>query len=295
MSNYRLRAPIPRFATAIAAAAFLLTATVAWAATPSISDVLVDNANSKITIQGVNLFGSSSLAPKVTLGTAVLVLQSGALKTSIMATLPALAPGTYNLTVTPKKSNGDDDDSNLENFQVAIGPIGPQGPMGLQGPIGATGPAGPVGPTGNTGATGPTGNTGPQGVQGIKGDTGATGPQGTSGPGFLTGHVSGFAPAAAVPAFSIPAAAPVATLSPAYAITATRITFIPTGTVGSTGMNAYFFINGALTSLACHIFDGTGCSNTTATAIPPRSQMAVAIANCCDASPGDMLVTLEFQ
>ena len=73
---------------------------------------------------------------------------------------------------------------------TATGPTGTTGTTGPTGATGATGPAG--GPTGPTGplATGPTGPTGPEGVSttGTTGPTGPTGPENTaSGPTGPTG------------------------------------------------------------------------------------------------------------
>jgi hypothetical protein len=278
----------------------------------SVTSATVNLSAGTITING----GQFDSKTSVSLDGVDLTIQSFN-STTIVALLGSVtAPGTYLLSV----GNG-----LPSQFDVTVGAVGPQGPQGLMGlvgpagpagpsgPAGARGPVGPAGPAGQPGAVGQTGAAGPAGPTGPtgpSGPTGATGARGPSGPTFLTGHtteiladansygtVSGFTAAASVPTFSVAAAAHVATLTPSYALTATRITFIPTGTVGSTGMNAYLFLNGALTTLACHIADGSGCTSTgiSPLTIPANSQIAVVIANCCDASPGDMLVTLEIQ
>ena len=280
---------------------------------------------STLTINGTN-FGTA--APTVTLAGTPLSLLSYT-NTVLVAELPAtLTPGSYDLSVSIPATNpggiltaniGDQEvvspapprKSAIGTFLVTIGTVGPEGPTGPAGPVGATGsqgPPGPVGPAGMQGPTGPIGATGPFGPPGPAGPAGPQGPQGAQGqPGssasFLTGHtvgvpgmsndaiygpVSGFASAAST-------LAPVVNLSPAQAITATRITFVPTGAVGSTGMNVYLYVNGAIARLSCHIADAGGCSGSGSVAIPANSQLAVRIANCCDASPGDMLVTLEYQ
>jgi hypothetical protein len=285
----------------------------------SVTSATVNLSAGTITING----GQFDSKTSVSLGGVDLTIQSFN-STTVVALLGSVTtPGTYLLSV------GNGLPADFDVTVGAVGPQGPQGPMGLVGPAGPAGAAGPTGPAGATGANGPAGQTGavgpagqngsvgpagavgpagPTGPTGPSGPTGATGVRGPSGPTFLTGHttgiladaysygtVSGFAAAASVPADSVAAAAPVATLSPSYALTATRITFIPTGTVVSGGMNVYLFLNGATTTLACHIADGSGCTASGSEAIPANSQIAVLIANCCAASPGDMLVTLEVQ
>ena len=84
-------------------------------------------------------------------------------------------------------------------------------------------------------------------------------------------------------------------LSPSYLVTATRVTFIPTGTVGDTGMNIYLSVNGALSDLACHVATSAGCSDGGSVAIPPNSKLGIVVANCCDNSPGDLLATVELH
>jgi Collagen triple helix repeat (20 copies) len=179
------------------------------------------------------------------------------------------------------------------------GPAGPQGPAGPAGPIGATGPAGVAGPAGPQGPTGPAGPSGPTGPAG---PTGPTGPQGPEGPSFLTGHTVGI-PADSTEIYGTfsgianasSSATDVELLSPDRTITATRVTFVPTGTVGSTGENIYLMVGSTLTTLACHLSSSSGCTATGSVAIPPNSVISYRVANCCDPSPGDMLATLEFQ
>lgn len=138
-------------------------------------------------ILGVNFAGGM---PKVTLGTLPLsVIAMSA--TQIDALIPAsIAPGSYLLTVSLRKSKaGDDrndDDGKYDEFWVTIGGAGPQGPAGAAGPQGLTGPSGPQGPTGLQGAQGVAGNNGARGPSGTDGATGPVGPAGPQGaPGGL--------------------------------------------------------------------------------------------------------------
>ena len=211
--------------------------------------------------------------------------------------------------------------------QGPTGAVGPQGPAGAQGPQGPIGVAGPVGPTGAAGSPGLTGAVGPQGPAGAQGPqgpagamglpgapgaTGPAGPLGPSGPGFFTGHtvgilstvnsygtISGFAQATDASDDSGQVAlTQVATLSPNHNITITVITFVPTGTVpAGVGVNAFLVLNGLRTT-GCHIADSSGCSVAPPSfVVPPKSQLAIEIdlAPGSTGSPGDMLVTVEFQ
>jgi hypothetical protein len=123
-----------------------------------------------LTIKGTN-FGTP--APVVRLNGATLVVHPGATNTMVVATLPvpALAPGTYLLTVVRARraDRREDDASRFGAFDLPIGGAGTQGPAGPQGPQGPQGPAGPQGPQGPQGATGPQGPQGPAGPGGIQG------------------------------------------------------------------------------------------------------------------------------
>jgi hypothetical protein len=143
-----------------------------------------------------------------------------------------------------------------------IGPAGPQGPQGQAGP---QGPAGVPGPTFLTGRT-----------IGVPGNT------------LSFGTVSGFANASA-------SQTAVQVLSPSQPMTATRVTFVPTGTVGSQGMNVFLAINGVAGVLACHIQDPGGCSRSGNDTIPPSSRLSIWVANYVGPAPGDMLATVELH
>jgi len=133
-------------------------------------------------ILGFNFSGT----PTVTLGGLPLTV-AFTNATSIGALLPAMAPGTYLLTLAVNARAGsrvNDDGSKYDEFWVTIGAVGPQGPAGsngIDGATGAIGPQGPAGPAGATGAQGPVGPIGPQGAAGATGATGATGAPGMAG------------------------------------------------------------------------------------------------------------------
>jgi len=88
---------------------------------------------------------------------------------------------------------------------------------------------------------------------------------------------------------------PVLVLSPNFAMTATRATFIVTRTVGEQGMNIYLRVNGVVTALACTIRLSNGCTSTEAVSVPANSRLSIDIANCCAGSPGDLLATVELR
>ncbi len=117
----------------------------------------------------------------------------GATDTAVVATLPALTPGSYRVFVAVGRPDRRDNDLDgpYGSIDVTIGtagptgPIGPMGPQGIIGPQGPTGPAGPqgpIGPVGGVGPIGPQGADGPQGAAGEQGPAGAVGPQGSIGP-----------------------------------------------------------------------------------------------------------------
>ncbi len=66
---------------------------------------------------------------------------------------------------------------------------------------------------------------------------------------------------------------PVEVLSPDHDTTATKVTFIPTGAAAD--FNIYFVVNGTLTTLACHVFDASGCTTTASLDVPANSRLAV--------------------
>ena len=74
----------------------------------------------------------------------------------------------------------------IYNFDIPIGPTGPQGEIGPTGQS-IIGPTGPKGETGSQGNIGPTGPTGPQGEMG---PTGPMGPTGTGEWGSITGTLN---------------------------------------------------------------------------------------------------------
>jgi IPT/TIG domain len=136
----------------------LLAGAVARADSDHQLTVLNASASGKtLTINGAN-FGP--VKPVVRVNGSPLVVVSWS-PTHIVATLPALAPGTYLLTVIRGSRRGDRDDDDatrLGTFDLTIGAVGPQGPIGATG---ATGPQGPQGMAGPQGPQGPTGATGP--------------------------------------------------------------------------------------------------------------------------------------
>ena len=120
-------------------------------------------------------------------GSALTVTSYSAASGVIVATLPALAAGTYRLEIKPS-ING----NAIASADVTIGAAGLQGPAG---PAGATGPQGPAGATGATGAVGATGATGSSGPQGPAGLAGANGAQGPVGPAGANGAIGPAGPA----------------------------------------------------------------------------------------------------
>lgn len=137
-------------------------------AIPLINAATVNYTNNTLTLLGTG-FGTS---PKVTLGTAVLTVQSAS-STRIVAAFPAdsppatFSPGSYFLTVTSNNQIP-------AIFDVALGTVGP-------GPQGPQGPQGNQGPKGDSGAIGPQGPQGQQGPQGPPGIDGTPSPQGPGG------------------------------------------------------------------------------------------------------------------
>jgi hypothetical protein len=163
-----------------------LLAARAHAQTPTIVSAIVNSTTQQITITGTSLTATG--APVVKLDSTTLTLASSS-STQIVAKLPALAAGTYRLTV----SNGS---GTLGVFDVTNGAVGPQGPAGPQGPPGsltlpftgsASGSSEPVFQITNTSALhsaisghGGAGSAGGDGGTGTAGYGGAT--NGTSEP-----------------------------------------------------------------------------------------------------------------
>ena len=124
----------------------------------TITSVETDEAAGLITIHGENLLSGNQRQPtRVLLGASLVPLAlSSSTSVRIVATLPALAPGSHLLTVGYGLG-----EPQFDQAWFAVGIGGPQGPQGAQGPPGPAGPAGPPGATGQTGLKGDTGDTGP--------------------------------------------------------------------------------------------------------------------------------------
>src|ERR1035438_419188 len=171
----------------------LLSTLAATANAVTISSVSINYTTNKITIVGSALC-TAAHGPVVTFNSHSLLINSCS-GSSIVASLPAQAPGSYVLTVS-------DNNVSAAPFYVTYGAVGPQGPVGpagtpgipgakggtgLTGATGATGaagqagPAGPIGPVGLTGSTGATGLTGATGATGAAGAIGPVGPAGSKG------------------------------------------------------------------------------------------------------------------
>ncbi len=132
-----------------------------------------DAQGERLTVRGLN-FGNSPL--RVTLGLVDLPVLTAGPDVLVAELPPALAPGTYLLTVARGPSKRD-----AGVFDVAIGTVGPPGPAGPQGPKGDKGDTGPQGAQGFPGPQGPQGSQGPQGPQGPQGLEGPAGPPGSGG------------------------------------------------------------------------------------------------------------------
>jgi Collagen triple helix repeat (20 copies) len=210
------------------------------------------------------------------------------------------------ITTTNNQYTGCLKTGQLYNVAVGTAPTSACIKPGTQISWSQTGPQGVTGATGPTGAKGDTGATGLTGATGATGDTGPTGAPGATGPTFLTGRtigVAGFNTSWATVSgvadsfigLANAPAPPVQMLSPSYPLTATKVTFIPTGYNGDSGMNIYLVVNGTLTTLSCNVSDSAGCSHTGSVAIPANSKLAILVGNCCDDSPGDLLATVELN
>ncbi len=150
----------------------LPTATPAPA--PRVSEVFVDEAARQLDVVGQSLGDATT----VTLGGDPLAIESKS-PTNLVATLPPLAPGSYQLVVSTPGGGS--------VFEVAVGAVGPAGPSGATGPAGPQGSQGATGSQGQSGPIGPTGPTGPQGPAGVQGPSGTQGPSGPQGPSGATG------------------------------------------------------------------------------------------------------------
>ena len=146
---------------------------------PQITAAAVSADQTVLFVQGEHL----GARPAVTLNDQPLaVIAVDASQSQLAAKMPAIAPGTYLVTVTTGAWT--------TGFAVAVGVTGPQGPQGPTGPAGPAGPAGPSGSAGSAGPAGPQGPpgpTGPAGGAGAAGATGAAGPMGPAGPAGATG------------------------------------------------------------------------------------------------------------
>ena len=170
------------------------------AAPLEITDVVVDEAASRIQVEGSNFDNGSTL--EFWLGDRMLTIVSQELEPTccrVIAELPTgLRPGSYQLVATTGGGAvryndfdgvtiGAEGPVGPPGPQGNTGPIGPQGPQGISGPQGIQGPIGPVGAQGPQGAIGPQGPKGDAGPQGLKGDIGGRGPKGDAGPVGPTG------------------------------------------------------------------------------------------------------------
>jgi hypothetical protein len=155
-----------------------------FAATLALTNAAANSAETQLTVTGANFTTSGNTVSFGAYGNLAIVSQNA---TTIVATLPApaVAPGSYLVTVTNSKAQ-------IASLAVTIGAVGPQGaqgqagaagPAGAQGPAGVTGPQGPAGATGPQGPDGATGPQGPAGAVGPQGPAGVTGPQGPAGSG----------------------------------------------------------------------------------------------------------------
>jgi hypothetical protein len=123
--------------------------------TPLITSVTADYTVSPptLTIKGAVL--GSPGTTTVTLDQLGNLTLKSVTSTQVVASLPtnpAVAPGSYLLTLTSgSKAN------QFDEFWLTLGTQGPQGPQGSTGATGAVGPQGPSGPQGLTGATGAAG------------------------------------------------------------------------------------------------------------------------------------------
>ena len=123
--------------------------------TPLITSVTADYTVSPptLTIKGAVLGSPGTTTVTLDqLGNLTLRSVTGTQVVASLPTNPAVAPGSYLLTLTTgSKAN------QFDEFWLTLGTQGPQGPQGSTGATGAVGPQGPSGPQGLTGATGAAG------------------------------------------------------------------------------------------------------------------------------------------
>ena len=178
--NTAKRHPLTRIAASVTLALLVAGATLTAslpslaATTPQPLITEVQPVDGVLRISGFNFGGT---ATSVTLGGRVLRVVA-ANSTGVDVELPAMAPGTYLLTLTVGSGGSQRNDESW----VALGAIGPQGPAGVDGAIGPQGPAGPAGATGQQGLAGPMGPQGMTGATGAQGEAGVAGPIGPAGP-----------------------------------------------------------------------------------------------------------------
>lgn len=128
---------------------------VSFVAALAINSVSINYSTNQITAVGSGFCQAGKL-PTMTFNSTKLTVTSACSNTSVTASLPVFAQGSYKLNI----SSG----SATASFDVAYGAIGPQGPMGPQGAAGATGAQGPAGPAGAQGPQGTQGPIGPPGA-----------------------------------------------------------------------------------------------------------------------------------
>ncbi len=142
---------------ALAVAGCLLTMGTVANAQGNSPKLLVINAatvsadGSTLFVDGANL----GKAPVVTLGGIALGgVQVDSTGHQLVASMPALTPGTYHLVVENRHFPF------VADLDLTVGATGPMGPTGPAGPQGDMGPQGPAGPAGEPGSGG-SGSAGP--------------------------------------------------------------------------------------------------------------------------------------
>lgn len=159
----------------------------------SIDSIVVDYKNHQLVISGNNLGGFTGFFRgkrqrdvAVTIGGQnATVIDSS--QTRVVADLPALADGTYRVTLEktmPFIWSGTayvSLVSKVAGTPGEPGATGPQGPAGQDGKDGQDGASGPMGPQGEPGPMGPAGEQGPQGETGPMGPAGPPGSGGSGG------------------------------------------------------------------------------------------------------------------
>src|SRR5436190_6986997 len=143
--TFLLEVVMSRYARTLVVLLMLMTgsltafAQVAGARDLEVTSVTLSADQRSVTITG-DQFGS---APIVTLaGQPLAGARVNGSGTLITVSIPALAPGSYALTVSKGNAGLD---KNVDEFVLTIGAIGPRGVQGPQGPVGPTGPQGATG------------------------------------------------------------------------------------------------------------------------------------------------------